>query len=517
VTSRPRRGTPLYQYGHDAGTAESGLVWVSVKGLFFTGPACEDPVQKEKWSTKLAARASAPFVLCLLLAVATSANDRVTVDSTLPAALCQVVYPLDESADVGYRYMFFGNGFFINDDGYLITAAHLLSYFRNGGVPYVLVGPHEGPRRMFEAPIAAVDWDHDVAVLHATPNPFQSETKIAYLALSAETPVSGDVVISASLRPPDVENAHSLTAPLEDFSQGQVIAYRFYRERGTGERELLLFSKEVSPGQSGAPLVSANTHAAVGVIVGQWLHPTVIPSGANGGHLTLAPGAALRIHYAIALLRQNRIRAEMASESPKQAEPTERDAGFSAPVPLSVVVTPYPPQALFGGDVLLDALVDSSGELTDVRVVAGDSPFLESVLSAVRTWSFEPARRDGRAVATRIGIVFQFPQSFLPNVVSKEHRHQGPSSDSGDRAALPVVTVEPDYPTSSVAEGSVVLYASINSKGQLTSTAVLHDVASLTAPTVAALQHWQFVPGQEAGAQTVSGVVVVETFRRPAL
>jgi hypothetical protein len=59
-----------------------------------------------------------------------SANDDAAVpasaDTALPAALCQVVYPLDESPEEGYRYMFLGNGFFVNDEGYVITAAHLL-------------------------------------------------------------------------------------------------------------------------------------------------------------------------------------------------------------------------------------------------------------------------------------------------------------------------------------------------------------------------------------------------------
>jgi hypothetical protein len=147
--------------------------------------------------------------------------------------------------------------------------------------------------------------DRESERLHlATPNPFQSEKKIAYLPLSAETPVRGNGVLSASLRPTDVENAHSLAAPLQDFSRGEVIDCQFYRESAAGERELLLFNQQVLPGQSGSPLVSAETQGVVGIVVGRWLRPTVIPSGANGDHLTMSPGAALRIHYAIGLLEQ---------------------------------------------------------------------------------------------------------------------------------------------------------------------------------------------------------------------
>lgn len=468
------------------------------------------------------------LLLFLLVTGATSAsdnrNDNVAADPSISAAVCQVVYPLDETPEDGYRYMFFGNGFFINDQGYVVTAAHLLSYFRYGGEPYILVGPPEGPSRMLEAPIVAADWDHDVAVLRATPNPFQSEKKIAYLPLSVDTLVPGTSVLSASLRPPDAKDAHTSVEPLHDFSRSEVIEYQFYEEKkDAAENELVLFSQDVVPGQSGSPLVAAKTHSAVGIVVGQWLHPAVIPSGSSGGHLTVAPGAALRIHYAIALLTEHHIAWHMASESsasePAQppAAPPQPPAGFVPPVPLSVVGTPYPPQAMFGGEVLLDALVDSSGKLADVRVVSGDSPFLEAAMTAVHTWSFVPARKDGRAVDARIGIVFDFPQSLMPKVVSKEHKHAEPLPDSADHAAVPSFTVDPDYPSTTVAEGSVVLLARVDAQGQLTSTSVLRDLPPFTASTEAALHHWQFIPAERDGVKTDSAVIVVATFRRPAL
>lgn len=475
---------------------------------------------KMKMTEKLsiAVRAAAlAFLFCCLLAGTASAKP--PANTHLSSALCQVVYPLDESAELGYRYMFFGNGFFINEQGYVVTAAHLLSYFRNGGEPYVLVGPPEGPRRMFAAPIAAVDWDHDVAVLRATPNPLQTDSKIGYLPLSVERPTRGATVLEASLRPGNVENAHSSEPPLEDFSRGEVLGYQFHRETETSESELLLFNQDVVPGQSGSPLVSAESQAAVGIVVGRWLHPMVVPSAATGSHLTVAPGAALRIHYAIGLLEQLHISWHAVLESsaaPGQAA-APQPAGFTAPVPLSVVGTPYPPQALYGGQVLLDARIDTNGNLTDVRVVSGSAPFLEPSLDAVRTWSFSPARSSGRPVEARIGIVFEFPQSFLPNVTSKERNYEEPFADSPDRGALPVRTVEPAYPVTSIAEGSVALYGLIDAQGQISSTSVLRNVDSLTAPAEAALRQWEFVPGKQAGAKTDSAVVVVVTFRRPTL
>ena len=537
-----------------------------------------------KWAfgTKGAKRAAGiAFALCVVLggaagggaagagatsARATLSKDDATAepDATLPAALCQVVYPLDQTPEQGYRYMFLGNAFFINEDGYLVTAAHLLSYFKHGGEPYILVGPREGSKRMIEAPIVAADWEHDVAVLRATPNPFKGANggggaggkdaakkgggKIGYLALSAETPEAGSAVMSASLRPANVEDAHTVNPPLEDFSRGAVIRYQLYRERGVGERELLLYDGQVVAGQSGSPLVSAETHGVVGVVVGRWLHPAVIPSGADSAHETISPGAALRIHYAIGLLEQEHVAWHMASAAGEisatdsgtatgaraaaanaasngsgaganagtSAAGTEQTKGFTAPAPLSVVPTRYPPQALFGGEVMLDAQVETSGKIGDVRVMTGDAPFLEPVMEAVRTWTFTPARMDGRAVEARIGIVFQFPQSFLPHVAPRQHKHpEAQSKDTRDHAALPTMTTEPEYPAMTTADGSVAFYGVVEAEGELSGVSVLRDIETLTAPVMAAAQHWTFAAGERNGEKADSALVVVVTFRRP--
>src|SRR2546430_8352726 len=55
-------------------------------------------------------------------------------DPAFKAALCPIVYPSDETpGSNGVRYTFFGNAFFINSQGYLLTAAHVLQTFRDLG------------------------------------------------------------------------------------------------------------------------------------------------------------------------------------------------------------------------------------------------------------------------------------------------------------------------------------------------------------------------------------------------
>jgi outer membrane biosynthesis protein TonB len=476
-------------------------------------------IQSDKFGVAIIFAAALCF--CLLfsrIAEATPEDSR--SDSGVLEAVCQVVYPVDQfPSEQGYRYIFFGNGFFVNEEGYVVTAAHLLSWFHDGAVPSILVGPAGGPRQVFEATVVAMDEAHDVAVLRATRNPFQTVQKIAYLPLSADSPARGRTVITASMRPADINDAHSSDIPLVDLSRGEVLDYRFYREEeGMPGSELLLFDQQVVPGQSGSPLVSPDSNAAVGIVLGRWLHPSVVPSGATGSRLNLAPGAALRVHYAISLLDQLHVRWHAAAEPFAQAAaaaPAQQAANFSPAAPISVVTTPYPPLALYGGEVVLDALIDSNGNLSDLQVVSGDSPFLETVMGTVQNWTFQPARMNGRAIGSRIGVVFNFPQSFLPRVTAGERKYEEPLAGASDRGALPIFTIEPPYPVNSIGQGSVVLYDLVDSDGKVTSASVVQGVPSLTAPSMDTVKQWEFVPGKQGGAKTDSAVIVVVTFRRP--
>ena len=450
--------------------------------------------------------------------VAAADSENPADDAALLASICPVVYPLDQfPTERGYRYFFFGNAFFINEAGYLVTAAHVVKSFRDGGRPYILVGTLGGPRRLQEAELVAVDWEHDVAVLRATPNPFVGQHHVAFLSMTAERPSVGKPVLAVSVLPSDLHDSQTSEPPVEIRSQGQVIDYQFHvhAESEVADSELLLFNQKIVPGQSGSPVLSADSREVVGIVVGQWLHPTVMHFTTAAQPLVTSPGAALRIHYAIALLRRQGISWQAASVPTAPTSPAPQASGFSPPVPVSLVATPYPPQALFGGEVVLDALIDTDGRIAELNVVHGSAPFLEPVLNAVHTWTFSPAQMDGQVVEARIGIVVQFPQSFLPKLTARERKYNRPSEDSVGHGALPVSTVEPDYPPNTVTEDSVILYNLINQQGQVTSTRVLRDVEPLTTATLAASQQWRFVPGKEAGANTDSAVALVVTFRHP--
>jgi Trypsin-like peptidase domain len=282
----------------------------------------------------------------------------VSVGENFSAAVCPVVYPLDDSPGTrGYHYIFYGNAFFINRDGYLLTAAHVLSEFHNGGQPSILVRLASAPPRLLKTEIVAADLEHDVAILRATPNPFSGPYTVATLPLSEDRPVVGAAVEATALRPARLKDPHTFELPIADIYPAAVLDYhsmvlnpnpqapiasvttpskelaktrssapppstdepvstRSSALRFLGQSEvqtdLFLFSHDVQHGQSGAPVASATTHQVVGIIEGRWLHPAASVQAKPAKNSvprppSLTQGAAIPIPYAIALLQKNHI------------------------------------------------------------------------------------------------------------------------------------------------------------------------------------------------------------------
>jgi S1-C subfamily serine protease len=225
------------------------------------------------------------------------------------AAVCPIVYPDDQTpASRGYHYTFFGDAFFINGEGYLLTDAHVLETFRDGGQAFILVSRPDAPARLLKVAIIAKDAQHDIAILRASPNPFSGKYHVTYLPLSSEPAVRGQAVLAVSLHPRRVQDAQSFEAQSEDSSPGTVLSYESTQlEKSTPAVEVFLLSHPVVKGQSGSPVLGVESHAVVGLVEGLWLRGTSLPLAKSAALPSNTPGAAIPIRYAIALLQKQGI------------------------------------------------------------------------------------------------------------------------------------------------------------------------------------------------------------------
>jgi S1-C subfamily serine protease len=240
-------------------------------------------------------------------------------DTALSFAICPIVYPLDQSpSERGFHYTFYGNGFFINDEGYLLTAAHVLSQLRDAQ-PYIVLRLPMAPPRLLKVMVIAVDPDHDVALLRATPNPFEGKYQVRFLPLAVERPERTQAVLAAALRPSRLKDPHTFDAFVEDRPSGQVLEYESSKlDKGPAETELLLFSHEILLGDSGAPVVTAESQAVVGLVEGRWLRVNAASIATSMKQSGGGIGAAVLIHYAIRLLEQQCVAWHAVGETSKE-------------------------------------------------------------------------------------------------------------------------------------------------------------------------------------------------------
>jgi TonB family protein len=86
------------------------------------------------------------------------------------------------------------------------------------------------------------------------------------------------------------------------------------------------------------------------------------------------------------------------------------DPSNDVPMPTSVAVPPYPPNALGSAYVLVEVKLSKEGTHEDARVISPKTGFDSAALDAARGWSFRPALRENEPVPANAYLLFLFRQ-----------------------------------------------------------------------------------------------------------
>jgi len=92
------------------------------------------------------------------------------------------------------------------------------------------------------------------------------------------------------------------------------------------------------------------------------------------------------------------------------------DVGSAPYIPArvaSATYATYPPNSTAFGTVVLDVRVGSGGDVKRVNVVHGVAALTGSAITAVKTWGFSPAKRNGKTVDSRVVVAIVFPSPAL--------------------------------------------------------------------------------------------------------
>ena len=121
------------------------------------------------------------------------------------------------------------------------------------------------------------------------------------------------------------------------------------------------------------------------------------------------------MHHRLALAALAGVGLVAAFESSASAQ---APADVEPPVVVHHVDAIYPPSALRErkhSDVVLDLTIDADGHVSKVDVVqSGGADLDEAAVVAAREWTFVPALRGGKAIASRIRVPFHFAPPAPP-------------------------------------------------------------------------------------------------------
>jgi S1-C subfamily serine protease len=196
-----------------------------------------------------------------------------------------------------------GTGFFANDEGYLLTNAHVVETIRRcheaNGEGEILAKFGELPNKAAAAAaceVIALDNIHDLAVLKVTfPPSLPGHPPPAYLSLDPRgIPIGSPVCVTG----------HSATAWHATTQCGMITGKDRMRlaEKNSGETSILILNVQLQAGASGSPAYDPGSKAVLGIIEAREA-------------LDQSLAVAVPIRYAIELLDHSHVRWSKADGS----------------------------------------------------------------------------------------------------------------------------------------------------------------------------------------------------------
>jgi TonB family protein len=188
------------------------------------------------------------------------------------------------------------------------------------------------------------------------------------------------------------------------------------------------------------------------------------------------------------------------------------------PARVTAVALPEPPPVMTvgAGEVVLEAVIDTDGNVEQIDKLRATAPFTDLVASAVEGWRFVPATivKDGRPeqVASRVLVVafYRPPAMYMGATIGEPIRDVGrPSGEAPSIGSLQA----PPYPPNSRGDGTVLLEVEL-SAGGVKDVKVLRSGGGFDEPAIDTVRQWRFMPPRVAGPSRHYAYVILG-FREP--
>jgi TonB family protein len=163
-----------------------------------------------------------------------------------------------------------------------------------------------------------------------------------------------------------------------------------------------------------------------------------------------------------------------------------------------------------GGIAAYDVRIDDRGAVTGAEMVQDAAPYGAMLGESLGKWTFEPAREEGKAAASRVLVLGLFRPPALTFAAPENPRYKGVTAPP--ELPWPRSVVVPPYPANAVGSGKVILEAEVSSSGSVTSARVVTQATAFDSASVSSLQQWKFKPASRGNRDVASRAFFIFSF-----
>lgn len=163
-----------------------------------------------------------------------------------------------------------------------------------------------------------------------------------------------------------------------------------------------------------------------------------------------------------------------------------------------------------GGIAAFDVKIDEKGAVTGAEMVQDAAPYGAMLGEALGKWSFEPAREEGKAAASRVLVLGFFRPPMLTFAAPENPRYKGVTAPP--ELPWPTSVVVPPYPANAVGSGKVILEAEVSSSGTVTGARVVSSAGPFDSAALSTLQQWKFKPASRGNRDIASRAFFIFSF-----
>jgi TonB family protein len=183
---------------------------------------------------------------------------------------------------------------------------------------------------------------------------------------------------------------------------------------------------------------------------------------------------------------------------------------FEPPRLTSARIEGAPWHAQSGGIAAFDVALDERGNVKGATLVQDVAPYAALLGEALPSWTFEPARAGGRAVASRVLVLGFFRPPVLSFAAPDNPRYK--QTQAPPEIPWPTEVGVPPFPPNVLGDGKVLVEADVSAEGAVTATRVVWPGTPFDSAAEQAAKQWKFRAASREGRPVAARVFLLFSF-----